>query len=144
MTARRSEKRKKNMPPKREAPPEVKVFPKARKVTHLLGTAHHHGAGSWISYWRKATGQVHPVCCAVGCGAPGSHGAHVKLAKSALRAAVKKWRWWLVPCCARHNPAGTCATFMAKPGTMACEVDVGLVTRVATWSADLEHLLLLR
>jgi hypothetical protein len=126
-------------------PPEVKVFAKARKLTHLLGTSAHHASGksgSWIGYWRASTGLSAPLCCAANCGAAGSHGAHVKLARSAARAAALKWRWWCVPCCAKHNPAGTCATFLCKAGTRAVELDVGFGTRLLTWPADLKHLLL--
>lgn len=127
--------------------PEVKVFARARKLTHLLGTsAHRPSSGqrcSWIGFWRAHCGQAAPhVCCEAGCSAPAAHGAHVKLSSSALRSATLKWRWWLVPCCARHNPSGSCATFTAKRGTVAVEVEVDPITRMTTWGADMRHFFL--
>jgi hypothetical protein len=126
--------------------PEVRAFSKARKLTHLLGTSAHRPSGgqrcSWIAFWRKHSGLASPVCCEASCTAPAAHGAHVKLSKSAFRSAALKWRWWLVPTCARHNPAGSCDTFTCKAGTVAVEVEVDPVTRVSTWGADVRHFFL--
>lgn len=123
------------------SPPEVKTL-RRRKLTHLLGTGldRPDGRGSWIGYWRQTTGHSAPVCCEINCAQAGSTGAHVKLTGSDLKAAAAKWRWWLVPCCQRHNPSGSHAHFTCKPGTMAVEVDVSLITRATTWPADLRCL----
>lgn len=126
------------------APPDIKTFAKPRKLTHLLGTSAHRPSGggqrwSWIGFWRQHSGVAAPVCCERTCTSSGLHGAHVKLSSSAFRSAALKWRWWLVPCCPRHNPAGSCDTFTCKAGTVAVEVEVDPVTRVTTWGADVRH-----